>query len=183
MDLQIPFGLADITVGEGADAIKFDGKTDFQADGGELTLTPIFQDINIADFGETVYDRRITGHEGTLTIVAAEDKVNILQLALSSAEAITDSVSGDVTGLMDGKMGTSMRTRGKKVTIHPRVMGTETSADIVIYKMASDGDFTRSFANEQGNIEITMSMYPRDGMDASKPGNFYYIGGTDPNVA
>ncbi|MGR5914639.1 hypothetical protein ACT7DA_21240 [Bacillus pacificus] len=35
----IPFGLATITVGEGADAIVFDGKNYFQADGGEINIS------------------------------------------------------------------------------------------------------------------------------------------------
>lgn len=182
-EIKIPFGLADITIGEGAEAVKFDGKDYFQADGGEVTLTPVFQDINIADFGESVYDKILTGYTGTFTFVAAQNDMKTIQIALSASESITDTVTSEVTGLMDAKIGTSLRSKAKKVTIHPRTMGADNSLDINIYKMASDGDFTKSFANEQGNQSVSMSMLPRDGMDVSKPGNFFYIGDTDPNAA
>lgn len=180
---KIPFGLADITIGEGADAITFDGKTYLQADGGEVTISPILQEITIADFGDSVYDEIINGYEGTVTIVAAERTLKTIQAALSYTDPITDTTSGTTVGLMDAKVGSSMRSRGKKVRIHPRIMGTDKSLDIVIYKMAASGEFTNSYANEQGNLEITLKMYPRDGFDASKPGNFFYIGDKDPNAA
>lgn len=181
--IKIPFGLADITIGEGTDIVQFDGKTYFQADGGELTLTPIFQDITIQDFGESVYDRILTGYNGTLSFVAAQQDLKIIQLALAATDTITDATTSETVGLMDAKIGTSLRSKAKKVTIHPRIMGTDTSLDIHIYKMVADGDFTRSFANEQGNIPVSMSLLPRDGMDVSKPGNFFYIGNVDPNAA
>ncbi|MCM3651331.1 hypothetical protein [Metabacillus litoralis] len=182
-EIKIPFGLADITIGEGADIVKFDGLEFFQADGGELTLTPVFQDITIADFGESVYDKILTGYNGTFTFVAAQDDLKILQLALSASEPIIETAGSTTVGMMDAKIGTSLRSKAKKVTIHPRTMGADKSLDIVIYKMASDGDLTKSFANAQGNQSVSMSMLPRDGMDVSKPGNFFYIGATDPNVA
>lgn len=180
---EIPFGLADITVGEGAEAITFDGSEYFQAEGGELTLTPVFQDITIADTGESVFDKILTGFNGSLTFVAAQATIKTIQSALSAVDTITDTVSGEVKGLMDAKIGTSLRSKAKKVVIHPRIMGSDKSMDITIYKMAADGDFTRSYANEQGNLSVTMSVFPRDGMDVSKPGNFFYIGATDPNAA
>lgn len=179
---EIPFGLADITIGEGAEILKFDGLDHFQAEGGELTLTPIFQDITVADTGEAIFDKILTGFNGSFTFVAAQATVKTLQVALNASETITDTTTSTVVGLTDAKIGTSLRSKAKKVTIHPRVMGADKSLDIVIYKMASDGDFTRSYANEQGNVSITMSMLPRDGMDVSKPGNFFYIGPKDPNA-
>jgi hypothetical protein len=183
-DLQYPFGLATITIGEGEeDEVKFDGAMNFQADGGELTLSPILEEINIADFGGAVYDERVMGYNGSVSIVAAEDKIEIIKQALSASEDITDTTSGDVIGLMDAKIGTSLRTKAKKVRIHPRMLPeSDKSKDFVIYKMASNGEFSRSFANEQGNVQIQLNMYPRDGMDATKPGNFFYRGAVDPNA-
>jgi hypothetical protein len=182
-EIKIPFGLADITIGEGADVVKFDGLANFQADGGEITLTPIFQEIKLADFGESVYDKILTGYTGTLTFVAAQDDLKVLQVALSASEAITDTVGGETVGLMDAKIGTSLRSKAKKVTVHPRILGAVKDFDINLYKMASDGDFTKSYANEQGKQSVSMSLFPRDGMDVSKPGNFFYIGAKDPNAA
>lgn len=181
--LKIPFGLSDIIIGEGAEAITFDGAAEFQAAGGDLTLTPQFADIVIADFGESVFDQRLVGWSGAVNIVAAEQKIEILAEALAATEIINDATSGDPVGLMDAKMGMSIRSKAKKVTIHPRALGTDKSMDIVIYKMASNGEFTRSNANEQGNVSIALSMFPRDGMNANEPGNFFYVGATDPNAA
>ncbi|WP_445506792.1 hypothetical protein [Niallia sp. 03190] len=180
---NIPFGLADITIGEGTEAIKFDGQGLFQVEGGEVTLTPIFQEINVADFGEAVYDKILTGYNGTVTFTAAQSTIATIQAALNATETITDTTTSEVVGLMDAKIGTSLRSKAKKITIHPRIMGTDKSMDIVIYKAASDGDFTKNHANEQGNIPISLTMMPRDGMDVSKPGNFFYIGSKDPNAA
>lgn len=129
-----------------------------------------------------MYDQRLVGWTGAVTIVAAEQKIDILEAALSATATITDTTSGDTVGLMDAKMGMSLRSKAKKVTIHPRSMGTDKSLDIVIYKMASNGEFSRSNANEQGNVSISLAMFPRDGMDANKPGNFFYIGAKDPNA-
>ncbi|MFD2924168.1 hypothetical protein [Halobacillus naozhouensis] len=179
---KIPFGLADVTIGEDTDAIHFDGKEEFQFEGGELTFTPILQDITVADFGESVFDQRVTGYEGSLSLSGAQETLQNLKLAMSYMEEITDATTSEVTGLMDGKIGTSMRSKAQKITIHPRIMGTDTSLDIVVYKMASNGEYTRSYANEQGSIPMQFTMYPRDGLDVSKPGNFFYVGGTDPNA-
>lgn len=180
---RIPFGLADIIIGEGENEVRFDGAANFQAEGGEVTLTPMLEDITVADLGNGVYDQRVSGWEGSVTFVAAEESIEVLELALAAVEPITDAEGVNTTGLMDSRIGTSMRTKAKKVRIHPRQYPADfTDYDINIYKMASTEGLTRSNANEQGNISVTLNMYPRDGMDADKPGNFFFIGGTDPNA-
>lgn len=180
---KIPFGLSNITIGEGEDAVKFNGVDGFQAEGGEVTITPIFEDIVIADFGPGVYDKRFVGNETSVTIVAAEETIDNMVLAMGASESITATDGGATTGLMDAPIGTSMRAKGKRVTIHPRQFTADyKDLDITIYKMIADGEYTRSSANAQGNVTITLTGLPRDGMDPSKPGNFYYVGGTDPNA-
>lgn len=173
------FGMADIIVGEGEDELRFDGKANIQAEGGELTLTPELEDIVAADFGNTPIDQRIVGYTGELTIVAFEESLKILEAALSYTEAVEKD--GQKVGLMDAKIGSSMREKAKPIRIHPRGRQDQ-EADITIYKMASAGDWTRAFGNEQGNITLTFTMYPRDGMDANKPGNFFCVGPVDPHA-
>ncbi|WP_313429804.1 hypothetical protein [Siminovitchia terrae] len=180
---RIPFGIATITVGEGTDALVFDGVHEFQAEGGEVTLTPQFEDIVVQDFGTGPFDKRLVGYEGQVTIVAAQESIDVLELALAATETITETTGGEKVGITDAPIGSSLRKKAKPITIHPRNLPPENkSMDITIYKMASEGEFTRSNANEQGNVTITLSMLPRDGMDPSKPGNFFYFGGTDPNA-
>lgn len=184
LDLErIPFGLSNITITDSLDnVVKFDGVEELQAEGGEVTLSPELEDIVIADYGNGAYDQRVVGYTGTVTINAAQESITVLQLALAATEAIVDSVSSDTVGVTDSAIGSSLRAKGKKVHIHPRNLPTEMKdMDITIYKMVSNGEFTRSTGNQQSNITITLTMMPRDGMDPSKPGNFFYLGGTDPN--
>lgn len=181
--MKIPFGLADFTIGEGVDIVKFDGIDNFQADGGEVSIEPILEAVNIADFGASDYDDFINGFTGEITIVGAEHSLKLIELAMAYADKIVDAGAPTTTiGLTDAKIGTSMRAKGKKMVIHPRDMGVDKSLDINLYKVASVGAYGRTFANEQGQNELTFKMYPRDGADASRGGNFYYIGNTDPNA-
>lgn len=177
---EIIYGLADITIGEGEDAIKFDGKDYLQAEGGELSLTPQFEDITVEDFGEVPIEKRLTGWEGELTVVAAQEDADILELALGATEKV-EGAEGEEAGSMDARIGTKLK--GRKVVIHPRMLpADDKSQDITVYNMASTEGLTRSYANEQGNVSLTLSMMPRDGFDASKPGNFYFRGSKDPNA-
>ncbi|POD46288.1 hypothetical protein BKM15_25955 [Pseudomonas syringae pv. syringae] len=177
------FGLADITVGEGVDAVVFDGVNFFQAEGGEGSLEPIFEDITIADFGGSIYNRIFTGLNGTVTVRAANRTLKMLNQVLGWTDTITDTTTSTIVGIMDTKIGTSMRERAKKVTIHPRNLPTtDKSQDIVIYKMGAEGSYDFAFGNELRTNELTFTMYPRDGLDVKKPGNFFYIGPKDPNA-
>jgi hypothetical protein len=177
---NIPFGAADITIGEGADVVAFNGKDYFQADGGSVSLEPILSNITFIDFGEGDYDDRVNGWNGTVTVVGSQNDIKLLKVALSAADVVTDGTTMAET-ITDSKIGTSLRSKGKKVTIHPREMGTDTSLDIVIYNMTAANAFEREFNAEQGSFEIELKMYPKVGADASKRGNYFYIGSTDPN--
>lgn len=182
--MRIPFGLADYTIGTGTDAIKFDGAANFQADGGEVTIEPILETVKLADFGDSDYDDFINGFNGEVKIVGAEHTLKLMEVAMAYADKIVDTATPATTiGLTDAKIGTSMRERGKPLIIHPREMGTDSSLDIHLYKVASVGEYGRSYENAQGKNELTFKMYPRDGADASRGSNFYYIGNTDPNAA
>ncbi|UAK17555.1 hypothetical protein [Sporolactobacillus terrae] len=181
---KIPFGPATVTVGEGEDAIVFDGQEYMQAEGGQVQLTPQWSDITAIDFGSSPLDRRLTGYQGQVQITAAQEDMKILDLALAASEPITDTTTSTVVGLTDSKIGTSLRAKGKKIVIHPRNLdATDKSLDIVIYKAASDGQFTKQWNQGQTNRQITLAMMPRDGFDPTKDGNYFYIGPTDPNAA
>ena len=180
---RIPFGPATITVGEGEDALKFDGKEYLQVEGGELTLTPSFTDETYVDFGETVVNRYLTGWEGTLTFAAGQENMKIFKLALSATKPITDTTSSEEVGFTDAKIGTALSDYARKVVIHPRSKpDNDKSSDITIYQMVASGDFTKTYTNEQGSLSIELSMIPRQGFDASKDGNFFYFGPVDPNA-
>lgn len=176
------FGLADIYIGEeGEDQIMFDGAEYLQVEGGELTLTPLFTEFTFADFGETVVERRLSGWEGELTISAGQETAEILELALGVTESITDTTTTEEVGSMDARIGTVLE--GKRVRIHPRQLpDSDTSRDFVIYNMSSTEGLTKTYDAEQGSIDFTLTMLPREGFDASQPGNFFYRGGVDPHA-
>lgn len=175
------FGVADIEIGEGKDAIKFDGKDYLQAEGGSLTLTPQYTEFTFEDFGETIVERRLSGWEGEVSIVAGQEDAKILELALASTEPITDTGSGGEAGVMDSKIGTKLK--GRKVRIHPRMLPKDVKdMDWTIYNMSSTEGFEREYNAEQGSVTITLTMMPRTDFDPSKPGNFFYRGSVDPNA-
>lgn len=177
---KIPFGAATITIDpDGTEPIVFDGVEYGQADGGEVNLEPVLADIKYIDFGDANYDDYINGYEGTVKVVASANDIKIIKLHLGNATEIVDGTS-EQEALVDSKVGTSMRDKGKKITIHPREMGSDKSLDINIYKATAVGAFTRTFNAEQGTQEIELKMYVRDGADPSKEGNYFYIGSSDP---
>lgn len=180
---SIPFGPCTVTVGEGTDAISFNGVDQLQADGGEVQLQPQWTDISVIDFGSAPIDRRLTGYQGHCQIVAAQESLKILLLALAGTEPITDTESGDAIGLTDSAIGTSLRSKGQKVVIHPRQLASDDhSLDITLYKAAADGDFTKQWNAAQTNRQISLNIMPRDNFDPTKIGNYFYIGPTDPNT-
>lgn len=184
---QIPFGPADIIIGTGENAIKFDGKngtgSQLQAEGGSINIEPTFADITSIDFGESPYDQYSTGYSVSVTIVALKESVETLKLAIASTMDVVDGAGGNVTGVTDAPVGQSNRERGVPVTIHPRNAGDVKDFDYTVYKMAPTESFERSFSLEQGTIEIQFTAYPRDGADASKGSNFFYTGAVDPNAS
>jgi hypothetical protein len=177
---NIPFGAADITIGTGVDAVAFDGKNFFQADGGSVSLEPVLSNITFIDFGEGDYDDRVNGWNGAVTVVGSQNDIKLLKLALSAADVVVDGTTSKET-ITDSRIGTSLRDKGQPVVIHPREMGDDHSLDIHIYNVTAANAFEREFNAEQGSFEIELKMYPKKGADASLRGNYFFIGDTDPN--
>ena len=184
-DDEIMFGLADIIIGEGADIIKFDGKNGdersyLQVEGGSVSFEPTFEDIKFADYGDNPYDQRVIGFQVTVTVVAGQETIDMLKLAIGGTEEVKGTDEA-VTGVTDSPLGASNRKRGKAMRIHPRFAGDDHSRDINIYKVATNSEVERAFGNEQGSFEMTFVAYARDGADANKAGNYFYTGVKDPN--
>ena len=120
---EIMFGLADIIIGSGDDIIKFDGKNGdkdsyLQVEGGSVKFEPTLEDIKFADYGDNPYDQRVIGYEVTITVVAGQETIDTLKLAIAGTQDVKD---GDkVTGVTDAPLGASNRARAKSMRIHPR---------------------------------------------------------------
>ena len=123
------------------------------------------------------------GHTGTVTIQAAQESLRVLNLAIAASEPIIDSTSTEQVGMTDMAIGASLRSKAKKVTIHPGHLPLEDKDhDVTFYKMIADGEYSADRGNEQSNIPINLTALPRDGMNPATAGNYYYVGGVDPNA-
>ena len=177
---DVEFGMADFIFDEGLDTeLRFDGKlceenSLLQAEGGSVELTPILEDITIADFGNGNFDQVVVGWEGTVTIAASKSTLDVISKTLSGTVSVTDE--NQIVSVTDAPIGSSLRAGARSLRIHPRGMGTDTSEDIVIHKVANAGGLTKAFANEQGSYEMEFSIFPKDCADASQPNNYFYIG-------
>lgn len=183
-DDEIMFGLADIIVGEKEEMMKFDGKNGddksyLQVEGGSVTFEPTLEDISFADFGDNAYDQRVIGYEVTITVVAGQETIDMLKLAIAGTQDVKDGEN--TTGVTDAPLGASNRRRAKPMRIHPRFAGNDHSRDINLYKVATNSEVERAFGNEQGSFEMEFAAYARDNADANKPGNYFYTGAVDPN--
>lgn len=179
------FGMADFIFDEGLDTeLRFDGKlceenSLLQAEGGSVELTPILEDIVLADFGTGNFDQIVVGWEGSVSIVATKSTLDVISKTLSGTVSIDSD--GTLTSVTDAPIGASLRSGARSLRIHPRGMGADTSEDIIIHKVANAGGLTKAFANEQGSYEMEFSIFPKDCADASKPNNYFYIG-ADPGA-
>lgn len=183
-DDEVIFGMSDVIVGEGENIIKFDGvdgdeNSYFQAEGGSVSFEPELEDVVIADHGNGPWDQRSTGYNVTVNIVAAQQTIDMLLLAIAGTDTVDEN--GKVTGVADAPLGASNRKRGKSIRIHKRGDGDNHDNDINIYKAASNGELEISSANEQGSLEISMVAYPRDGATPKRKGNYFFTGAVDPN--
>lgn len=177
---DVEFGMADFIFDEGKPTeLRFDGKlceenSLLQAEGGSVELTPILEDITIADFGNGNFDQVVVGWEGTITIAASKSTLDVISKTLSGTVSV--DTEGVITTVTDAPIGSSLRAGARSLRIHPRGMGADKSEDIVIHKVANAGGLTKAFANEQGSYEMEFSIFPKDCADASKPNNYFYIG-------
>lgn len=183
-DDEIIFGISDIMVGEGEDIIKFDGKNGdsnsyLQAEGGSVSFEPEMEDVVIADYGNSPYDQRSTGYNVTVSIVAAQQTIDMLLLAIAGTDTVDED--GKVTGVADAPLGASNRKKAKPIRIHRRAEGDNHDNDINIYKAGANDEVEISSANEQGSLEISMTAYPRDNANPSRKGNYFFTGAVDPN--
>lgn len=183
-DDEIIFGISDIIIGEGDNIIKFDGKNGdkdsyLQAEGGSVSFEPELEDVVIADYGNSPYDQRSTGYNVTVSIVAAQQTIDMLLLAIAGTDTVDEN--GKITGVADAPLGASNRKNAKPIRIHRRADGDNHDNDINIYKAGANDEVEISSANEQGSLEISMSAYPRDNANPSRKGNYFFTGAVDPN--
>lgn len=161
MAIEWNVGLADVT---------YDGEElPMLGDVCEFRVEELVQDLTAPAYaGETVLGKLNNGYNVTATVSFAEDSIEVVKLALDAHE---DDTTGNLTDNVIGRV-----KSGSELIFHPRSMGDDTSKDITIYNAVIQGDFTRSYQNEQSYISVTFTALPKDGYDLSQPDNFFRIG-------
>lgn len=169
----IKLGPCKVIYGEGLTITTIDktiGGVDFSA-------VPLYHEIKIDQFGQSIYDKRIVGWDVKGVIRVAESTYeNIKAMSAGMVEVI----GGEKKKLHDAQLGTSMRAGGKKLVIHPLENAIDdVSEDIVIYLAAPDTPIDLKYNFEKERVlEVTMIGYPLEGggVNPGDPNAFFCIG-------
>jgi hypothetical protein len=163
--MELGFGLADILV-DGEDIGS-------QGDAAVLGIEPIYIDVESYENG--LWDKYLEKWEVKLKVVLEDTSFDKLKLALP---ALDDE--GVVNGLQDGGAHQLVRSKAKKVTIHPRAKGVDKSTDVTIYMAYPTGVFERTYGKETTKYEVEFMAFPKTA-NSKDPGNYFLIG-TPPTV-
>lgn len=158
--MELGFGLADILV----DNIDIGS----QGDAAVLSIEPIYLDVESYENG--LWDKYLEKWEVKLKVVLEDTAFDKLKIALP---ALDDQ--GVVGGLQDGGAHQLVRSKAKKVTIHPRGKGADTSTDVTIHMAYPTGVFERTFGKETTKYEVEFMGFPKTA-NSKDPGNYFLIG-------
>ena len=89
--------------------VKRDKDSYLQVEGGSVKFEPTLEDIKFADYGDNPYDQRVIGYEVTITVVAGQETIDTLKLAIAGTQDVKDG--NKVTGVTDAPLGASNRAR------------------------------------------------------------------------
>ncbi|WP_286231317.1 hypothetical protein [Neobacillus mesonae] len=161
--INVPFGMADITV-EGE-------SIGLQADAATFTAEPKYVDIETYELG--LYDKYLEGWDVKVKVVFQEESYEKLKIALPVLEEVT--TGSEKIGLKDGRLHQRVRDKGKEIKIHPRDAGLSKEFDVTIFKAYPVGVFERKYGKETSKFEVEFVGLPMTG-DSTKGGNFFLIG-------
>lgn len=148
--------------------------------GVDFHAIPMTKPIKIDQYGVGDYDDIINGWDVKTVIRMAESDYDSIK-AVSAA--LDETIDGAKKRLFDRQLGTSMRSLGKKLTIHPLEMLTSVEEDITIYLAAplTPLDLKYNFEGERV-LEVTMKGYPDDSVTPGDPDAYFCIGDESANV-
>ena len=145
--------MADITnVQLGACTVTFNGvDLGHTAGGVEVSYEPVYQDIMVDKYGETVVDKVLTGEKLSAKVPLTEYTIANLKAAMPNA---TFAGAANTRVLLGHSAGTKQSTLAAALVLHPQSEGTKRH-DIVFYKavVASQVALNHKF-DEQKVIEV-----------------------------
>lgn len=119
--------------------------------GSEVVYTPVFKDVKVDRYGDTVVQKVLIGQDFTAKLVVAEPTMENILNAIPFGEDNTDNVG---IGRKAGALGTSLAVQ---LVLHPQELASnDRSLDIVMWKAISSQPVTLPFKNEnETTMEIT----------------------------
>lgn len=147
------------------------------ADNVVFNAEPQIQDLTIPyEFGQGPVDKIVVGWTVTVTMALAEESLEAIKLAIPVTEKV-DGVDAEKKNLTDSRIGTSLRSSGAALVLHPRKLAdADKSQDIKVFKAVSTGSFERVYGLEQGRIAVTFTGLVKDDADSTKSGNYFQYG-------
>jgi hypothetical protein len=145
--------MADITkVQVGVCDVTLNGVNIGHTDGGvEVSYEPVYKDIMVDAYGETVVEKKLIGEKLTAKVPFAEYTINNLRNAIPMAE-FAGAANARLT--IGHKAGQSATARAYQLVLHPQNQGTRIY-DIVMHKAFAQSQIVLQHKNdEQRTFEV-----------------------------
>jgi hypothetical protein len=141
----------------GPQRLVFGGQTlGHTLDGVTFTYERSFTDVYVDQYGETSIDKVLMGQTLQITFQMAETDWTNWNAAIPETSSQSSTYARTDLG---ADAGASLRAEAQQLSIHPnRLLDTDTSEDIVIYKAVSTENIEVVLKNdEQKVIEVTFT--------------------------
>jgi len=124
--------MADVTnVKVGACSITYNGVDLGHTKGGvEMSYEPVYHDVSVDKYGESVVEKYLTGEKWTIKVPLAEFTIANLKVAMPQG---TFGGAGNARLTLGHSAGTKATTSAAQLVLHPLNMGTRAN-DIVLHK-------------------------------------------------
>lgn len=142
--------MADVTnVQLGVCSVTYNGLDLGHTLGGvEVSYEPVYQDIQVDKYGETIVNQVLTGEKLTAKVPLAEFTVANLKTAIPNA---TYAGAGNARILIGKSAGAKQTANAYQLVLHPTAEGTKRH-DIVLYKAVVSSQIMLAHKNDEKKI-------------------------------
>jgi hypothetical protein len=142
--------MADVTnVQLGVCSVSYNGIDLGHTLGGvEVSYEPVYQDIQVDKYGETIVNQVLTGEKLSAKVPLAEFTVANLKTAIPNA---TYAGAGNARVLIGKSAGTKQTANAYQLVLHPTAEGTKRH-DVVLYKAVVSSQIMLAHKNDEKKI-------------------------------
>ena len=150
---------------------------DLTKGGVTLHVEPIYKEIKVDQYGDSVADHRIIGWIVKAIVPMAKTDYN-------SLAGVATFMEQGVNGLTDRKLGSSMRHNAKPLTLHPLENAEgDTSEDVQFFLSSPITPIELQYGFEDARVyNVEFLAYPKANAVLSEPGNYFNIGDGAPET-